>query len=123
MPRTPLRPISANPRRSKELTPYKRAIIAGAAQYGAPVSEIADTENIPKSTVRYTLNKASQRDNGKSAPRSGRPSKVSEADRRLILRIARKDPSLTYAQLRVASGLELSHDTFYRVLKAAGITN
>lgn len=123
MPRTPLRPISSNIRRGKELTPYQRAIIEGAACAGASIAELSEAHNIPKSTIKDTIKQAPLRHEGYSQPRPGRPQKTSEADKRLILRIVRKDPSLTYKQLREATRLEISHDIFYRILKAAGITN
>lgn len=123
MPRAPLTPISSNINRRKELTPYRRAYITGLAEAGATVSSISATQNLPRQTIIDTIKKAPSRNEGKSATRPGRPIKATDYDKRRILRIIRSDSKITYNQLRIDTGLDFSDDTFYRILKANGITN
>lgn len=123
MPRTPLQQISANRQPLKELTPYERGLIAGAASVGATATEISTECSVAVSTIRETISKAPQRRNGESVRRPGRPKLASKADIRLILRLARKEPEITYTRLRTDTALPFSDDTFYRILRAAGITN
>lgn len=63
--------------------------------------------NIPKSTVRLTLQQDDQRDNGKSLHRSGRPGACSERDKQKVISIIQKNPFITYSQLKVESGIPL----------------
>lgn len=121
MPRTPLAPISGNKPRGNELSQYMRGKIEFAAEIGAPRAEIAKTLNLPLTTVKYTLSKASQRHNGESLPRSGRPKEYSERDERAIVRIARRNPRIKYRDLILQAGIDLYRKTIYRILCEHGI--
>jgi hypothetical protein len=55
VPRRPLGPISGNRVKKKELTPYKRGQIVGAAIAGADNLTIVTTLKTPESTIRTTL--------------------------------------------------------------------
>ena len=123
MPRTPLTLISSNVRRRKELSPHQRGIIEGLTLGGSSAAEISMTQNDPIQTVHTTLRRAQVREIGKTLPRQDRPKKASDADTRHILRIVRKNPAITYHQLRIDSGLDFSTSTFYRLLKSSGISN
>lgn len=63
------------------------------------------------------------RHTGDLKPRSGRPRKLTVRDERHILRIARREPRITYRDLIAKSGVAVSHDTIYRLLREAGIIN
>jgi len=121
--RTPLRPISGNIYRRKELTPYQRGQIVGYSLLSCSPTEISASLNIPESTVRDTLKKAPERHDGESSSRIGRPKLYSERDERQILRTVRLNPHLTYRQLQNQLPIKLSHDTIYRILKQNNITN
>ena len=123
MPRTPLGPVSGNRRRGPELTPYKRGEIIGKYNAGVICQNIAHILETPKSTIDYTINQASTRPNGESKPRTGRPPKLSDRDKRHVIRVTRMDPRITYARLKLQYGLDCSTDTIYRVLKEYGLTN
>ena len=123
MLRTPLGPISSNRRRGPELTPYKRGIINGAYRHGCTPTYIVSAENTPLNTVKKTILHASQHPNGITKPRCGRPLATTLGDRRLIIRIARANPRITYEDLKKETLLDISHKTFYRVLKEYGLTN
>ena len=72
-PRRPLGPICPNKVKKRELTPYKRGLIAGASLFGHKPSSIATALNKPESTIRSTLEVDSLRNKGESLPRPGRP--------------------------------------------------
>ena len=64
---------------------------------------------------------ADQRDNGVSQPRQGRPKSYSDRDERSILRIIRKDPTLSYSQVKRQSRLKISERTLRRILEKYNI--
>ena len=70
-----------------------------------------------------TLSKSTSRNDGESAPRSGRPKLLERYEERNILRLVRLHPKWTYKTLLKEAGLEVSHRTVYRVLKKHGIRN
>lgn len=58
-----------------------------------------------------------------SLSRSGRPEKLTDRQKRQILRIIRKEPAIKYKLLIAALSFETSRSTIYRYLKSEGITN
>jgi len=58
MPRRALAPISGNIPYCKELTPFERGVVIGYASAGVRASQIAIALNLPKLTVRDTLQNA-----------------------------------------------------------------
>ena len=72
-PRRPLGPISGNKIKKKELTPYKRGQIVGAAIAGADPSTTATSFETPESTVRSTLRHDLYRLNGETVQRTSQP--------------------------------------------------
>ena len=123
MPRIPLASISENRRRGPELTPYKRGEIIGKYNAGVTRQNIDHILETPKSTIDYTIDQVSKRPHGESRPRIGRPPKLSDRDKRYLIRVTRMDPRITYARLKLQCGLDCSTDTIYRVLKEYGLTN
>ena len=95
MPLAPLTPISGNRPLKSELTPYKRGRIVGAQALGHTPTEIGKALNFNKSTAQTTIQKQSERNNGLSKSRSGRPGVLSDHDRCYIIRHARANPRLT----------------------------
>jgi transposase len=95
-PRRPLQEISGNSIKRKELSPYQRGQIVGAARGGMSQAEIAKAFNVAKSTVFDTLFNALERHNGESKPRSGRPLCYAECEERIILRFVRLNPNSSY---------------------------
>ena len=123
MLRTSLTPISGNRPRNTELTPYQRGMIVGAQALGHTPTEIGKTLNFTKSTVQSTIQKYSICNDGVSKSRSGWPEVLSERDRRYIIKHARINPRITYAQIKLEVGLGCSRTTIYRALKLYGLTN
>ena len=95
----------------------------GARRMGANEGEIGRSLNLSRTTVQYTIKKHSHRHQDESNPRSGRPSKLSDRDRRYIIRLARVNPRITYEHLRSEAEVQCSRSTLYRVLKVYGLTN
>lgn len=122
MQRTPLGLISANHTPNRQYNPSQRALLIGALSVGATPYRIQKQYRVPESSVRYINSRFILHPNG-AAPRTGRPPKLSERDRRKVVRIARRNPTITYRQLAKDAGVSLSHDTLYRLLKEEGITN
>jgi Transposase len=74
-------------------------------------------------TVQYTLDKSTQRNEGNTLIRKGRPKKYTERDKRHIIHFIRVYPKSTYADIRQNLHISLSHDTFGRILNTVGIKN
>jgi transposase len=91
-PRAPLGEISGNRPKNIELTPVQRGFIEGAIQFGASFSKVAESLNYSKGTISNTLRLASERYNGESKPRPGRPQKWDDRLERRILRVIRSFP-------------------------------
>ena len=66
--RLPLGEISGNIKHRKELTPYERAEIIGAAKCGVNPSAISARLSLSRRTVRSTLSREPLRKNGVSQP-------------------------------------------------------
>jgi len=123
MPRTPLGPISANRTPKKELTLSERAIVYRASRSGEKTASIASRENLKKSTIRGIIKRYPTQPQGISKPRSGRPLKLSERNKRFIIHVAKGEPAIEYGELisRYAEGC--SKSTVYRALKEYGLVN
>ena len=123
MPRVPLGSISSNLVDNKELKPYARGIIKGKTTAGQTPTQIAADLKLSRRTIRTTLARDTERDQGTTKPRSGRPKSFTLRDERTILRMARIDPKQTYRDLIEKSGVDCSRKTVYRILRDAGIIN
>ena len=121
--RAPLGEISGNRPKKNELTPIQRGFIEGAIKFGASFSKVAEIVDCGKTTVSDTLRLTSERCNGESKPRSGRPRKWDIGLERRILRIVRVYSKWTYRQIRESIDDTLSKETIYRILKKNNITN
>ena len=86
--RVPLAAVSANQAPRKELTPFERGQIQGLATAGLKPAEIKQVLKRPVSTIKDALQNSCQNPNGKSLPRSGRPSILTYRERRLLIREA-----------------------------------
>ena len=123
MLRTSLGTISGNRRHNTELNLCQRGMILGGQALGHKSSEIAKVLNVPRTTVNYTIQKHSERPNGVTKSRSGRPGVLSDRDRRQIIKYARINPRLTYAQFGTEAGVLGGRSTLYWTLKNYGLTN
>lgn len=121
--RKPLAPIDPNRPLMQELSPWQRCEITTLRGLGLKNKEIAERVFCTPATVATTLTRHPQRNTGHDLPRSGRPPALSIRTRRLILRLIRRDPKMTYAALRREAGVTVHKSTLYRMLKEEGITN
>jgi hypothetical protein len=122
-PRRPLGLIDANIQDRKELSPFMRGQVVAAKRFGHRPAEIATVLNLPDSTVRTTIIRASQRPNGKSKKGRGRHKSYTTRDERNLLRHIRLNPKDTYAAVRQATSLKISRTTIKKIMKASGIAN
>lgn len=123
MPRTPLAQIDANERPGYQLSETIRARIHGASRAGAGVTEIAEDESLPKSTVTNTLQKIRTRNTYANTLKAGRPAIQDDREDRKILRYARNNPKFTYEELKRETSCTLSSTTIRRILHKHGIIN
>ena len=119
--RTPLTPLDLNRIRNQEISPWLRGSIQTWAATGLGAAEIARKTFLTPTTVKSTLLRNSQRHEGTTLSRSGRPSKLSCHDRRTLLKYVCKNPKLTYKQVLADLGLPVCSKTVYRILKEEGI--
>ncbi|KAG9237379.1 hypothetical protein BJ875DRAFT_454042, partial [Amylocarpus encephaloides] len=104
--------------------PYQRGQINGQATTGATPTQIAESFELDRGTVRYTIQQDKLRHEGNSIQRpQARKKSYTDADERLLLRHVRTNPKDTYAQVKTACGLTFSTTTIKRILKEHGITN
>jgi len=121
--RTPLGSISGNHRKGKELTPYMRGQIAGQAFKGAKPAAIAIDLNVPRKTVKYTLQQDELRDDGHSLPQTPRGKSYTNAQERLCVRHVRLHPKDTYQEVIDACGLTCKRSTVKKILKRHSVIN
>ncbi|KAJ5163491.1 uncharacterized protein N7500_005321 [Penicillium coprophilum] len=98
--------------RSKELTPairwgYRR--IHNRYPY------------IPISTIRYTVKKESERRAGVSKPRSGRPKKLTEANKDQILNAIHGNPKIMAEDLLAEVDHKVKYRSIQRLLNAENL--
>ena len=77
---------------------------------------------MPHSTVKDTINNSKSRNQGESAPRSGRPKVYTDRDERAILRLVRLNPKWTYRRLVAELECKPSRSIVTRILKKYNIT-
>jgi transposase len=123
MSRRPLEPISANISLGKELAPHTRAKITTLREEGISIREIAERTKISENTVKWTLKSEPRRNAGITLKRIGRPRSYTERDQRSIIRFVRNNPKAIYTDIRQNLHINLSHDTFCRILNSVGIKN
>lgn len=119
--RSPLKPISSNTTCNKELTPYQRGLIIGAASSGQKTVDIAKASKRTASSIFYTLSKVDERIDGESKPRSGRPKIYSARVERAVIRHCRLYAKDTYNKVRKAIGSKISDRSILRILEKCGI--
>jgi transposase len=122
--RRPLGLISENIRRpGTELPPATRGKILGRRDAGQSLSQIAVAEDLPKSTIRYTISNRNDRDEQQSKPRSGRPTIIDLRAERRILRLIKNSPFIEWKALLTELGTLYSKNTIKRVLHRHHISN
>lgn len=108
-----------------ETSVEERNIIIRLYQQGNSLREIGSTVSRSHSTIQYIINKYKKTGSVANQHRSGRPTKVSERDKRFILNQIKKDPFETSAKvaekLKEATGTEVTPRTVRNKLHEAGL--
>ena len=123
MNRTPLSSISGNHARHHQYTLYQKGLICGAIDGGLTPSRIEKQYRVPKSSVRYVLSTHKSQRTKVSNPRSDRPKMLTIREQRHIIRIARRDPRITYKNFKIQAEIDCFTDIIYRLLKEENIIN
>ena len=123
MNRTPLSSISGNHRRHHQYTLYQKGLICEAIDGELTPSRIEKQYRIPENSVRYVLSTHKSQPTGVSNPRSDKPKVLTTREQRHIIRIARRDPKITYKNLKIQAGIDCFTDIIYRLLKEKNIIN
>jgi transposase len=121
--RQPLAPINPNRTYNKELSVTQRCQISTYRAIGLSNGQIDARIFCTSATVATTLQRNPLRDDCKTISRPGRPRALSRRDRRIILRIIRANPRITYNVIKLEASVAVSTSTLYRMLKKKGITN
>jgi len=79
--------------------------------------KISKLMNLSKSTVQSVVKNAESRDgNTHDAPRSGRPTKITDAKRQVVLDIIDAEPHLALRDITHKANVGLGKDTINRIL-------
>lgn len=87
------------------------------------VKDTSKIIKVPAATVRSTVRRNQQRVNGQSNSRSGRPHKLSDREKRVILHIIRRHPTITFTVLAREAGVSIHKTTISRILNEEDISN
>lgn len=121
--RAPLTEISANRAPGAQLSHDARAIAIHDLEDGVKQSVVATRAGCHQGTISKLWQNYKSTGLVDVIPRSGRPSVLTRADERAVIRLVRKWPKMTYKELNDVAGTQCSHDTLYRLLKRHHITN
>ena len=105
-----------------ELSPYQRGLIVGRPSIGLTTTRITRELKLDRGTVRYALEQAPLRYNGRTKGRKAREKSYTDAEERLVIRHVRLNPKDTYKQVLTATGVVFKTTTLKKMLKAASIT-
>lgn len=83
----------------KETTVEMREVIVKLRKEGKSYAEIGKLTGKPRSTIQTIIRNAENRNATDSLPRSGRPRKLSERDRRMVLHEINKNPKTSAVEL------------------------
>lgn len=72
---------------------------------------------IPLGTIRTTIRREKDRDDNKTALRSGRPRKISEEQLERLRELSTSSPGMTYKELTKEIGADISKKTLKRALQ------
>jgi hypothetical protein len=119
--RTVLGSIDPNRTRGKDLSPYLRGKLIGAANAGQSHTSIQAEYGVSRKALRGTIAQDYTRPEGLSAKKPGCPSTYSIRDERMMLRNLRLSPKSTFDERRKDTGLEMSNSTIKRVAQKHGL--
>ena len=112
--------------RGPELTPGKRREAIAMHRDGKSFAAIGRELEVNADTVRKIWNRYEEYGNTKSAPRSGRPTKLDNRDRRHLKRYVKKNWSNRHEPLRDITNtlnLDVHSDTLRKEIQAFGLNH
>jgi len=115
--------ISGNRGAGCELSNEQRGYIIGRMESGVAGPKLAREMQVNVKTIYDTLHRAAELGTTQSRTRTGAPRKITERDKRTIIKEARRDPEITYKKLQEITEVSVTRMTFYRILKEQGIKN
>lgn len=95
-------------------------LFVGAVLGGQDIAEAARQFGLKHSTARSILKKYNATGTTENQPRSGRPTKLTDVDKRHIIREARKNRRAPFSEIGNQLGLKVNEITIRRVLHHAG---
>ena len=108
--------ISGNRQTRHNLPPTTRSAIVAAYVAGGTKAQVARAFKVHRHTVDYTLNRWHNHHQWESLPKSGRPESLNPRQKRLVFRIARKDPKIKWRSIRNQLPFHTSLRTLQRML-------
>ena len=110
--------------RTEELSDFQRGTVIGCHLSTKPACQISALLELPRSTVRAVTVKCQRLGATTAQPRSGRPHKLTEQDRRVMKHVACKNRLSSVATLatefQTASGSNISTNTVRQELHEMG---
>jgi transposase len=92
--------ISGNRRLGAELSDIQRAGILSAVEAGEEKTKIAARYRVTRRVIYNTIDRWNNHHTLKSLPRPRRPEKLTQRQKRLLLRIIRRNPRIDYTALK-----------------------
>ena len=100
-------------------TPTKNRIV-GAYQAGATMAEAGRLNSVPSRTAQYIINRFLKHNTTKNLPRPGAPKKATDRTHRFIIRTAKKNRRMPFAEIGNLVEPQLSASTIHRELAEEG---
>ena len=106
---------------SQRLSVTDRGIIVGRLQAGETADHLAEEFGVSPRTIYRIKRQYDETGSVETRPRSGRPEKLSEREKRRIVRAAIKEPRLTLEELAQSNQIQASKNTIRKCLKERSI--
>lgn len=102
-------------------SPHKRTRIVIMKDLGVPLDEIVAKEGVTKHAIFRIVRRYRSQISAKDKPRSGRPTILTDRDKRHIERIVDQFPFITVQEIKERTGISCHRSTITRWLKKQGI--
>lgn len=109
--------ISANRQRNHEFTPVQKSAMCAELSSGKSYRNVARQFNTTPSTTHKIFNRWKTDQTLEKKPRSGRPHKLSTAEKRYIILMIKKNRKVTYSALCGSMGGRVSRRTIQRIIQ------
>ncbi|KAH6631774.1 hypothetical protein F5144DRAFT_231451 [Chaetomium tenue] len=103
-------------RNRKYLTPVERASILSARKAGVSRKSLAAKFNCSLTTISKTCKRVEATGTVETAPRSGRPPKLSPSEVRYMILMAKRNPGMSWAALLDVCPQPVTRNTLKKVL-------